>query len=304
MRRLIFLPFAALFLVAFANVPMAHATFRWEHYGTDPFAPSRDEAMAARTQVFESFGFSNTCTQAAYQAMSAPGRVERLNPGDRLAAMMSRGHRLHRDVLVAFAQPTRGVDYSATVEIWEFDCEGRHYKIGLPQVCNNWVLYTAALSPAVGSCPNGYLLVVHAWSLQSLPPDLQRQADELIRAAQVRQSMQATLLRPYRPDAVSRTLGRRLRLEVRTHAPVNADIQVRYLYPGREPAQVASEVGTIHLNGGMGKLQMPGDPRQWVVEIIWPGYFLSPTTSGGEVRLRRFPDEPWLCTDNVHGLVP
>jgi len=151
-------------------------------------------------------------------------------------------------------------------------------------------------------CPSGYVQFAHVWSLRLLTPTLQAQAQTLIAAARARDSQDARALMPYRPDDVSRTLGAQLRTGPWGPAPINDGIQIRYLDPNS--GHLVREVGIIWLNHGVGSIHLPGDPRHYVVEAIWPSYLISPTPSGGVLRTRSFPNEPRGCRDHIHGLVP
>lgn len=158
-------------------------------------------------------------------------------------------------------------------------------------------------SGSVGNnCPNGFVQFAHVWSLYSIAPHLQAQAQALIAAARARESQDARALPPYRPDAVSRTLGAQLRTGPWGPAPVNDGVHIRYLDP--HSGQLVREVGVIRLNHGVGSIPLPGDPRHYVVEAIWPLYLISPTPSGGALRTRSFPNEPRGCRDHIHGLAP
>lgn len=161
---------------------------------------------------------------------------------------------------------------------------------------------------ATDVCPNGFTLIANAWSLASLPsgillPGLKEEAESLMYAADHRQSKEATSLAAYRPGDVSRTLGKRLREEVKIHAPIAMDVPVRFLDP--VTAKLVREVGVISGVRGVGSYHFSGDPRSYVIETVWPIDFGSPALSGGERRLRVFPDE-WqdLCTINLHGILP
>ncbi len=152
-------------------------------------------------------------------------------------------------------------------------------------------------------CPQGYAIVANAWSLQALPEDLRREAEEHVTSANARETENATRIDAYQTDAVSRTIGRRLREQVRTRAAITADIAVRYVDSDRELA--TQNVGVLRMVNGVGTFRFAEDPRQRIVGTSWPGNFVSPTISGGERRLRLFPYEwqDW-CTMNIHGLVP
>lgn len=157
-------------------------------------------------------------------------------------------------------------------------------------------------------CPNGRRIVANVWSMTMIPtgvltPGLHEEAKELIQLAESRDSQEATLLSAYRGDAVSRTLGARLRSEVKIRALIADEIQVRYL--DARSGKLLYDIGVISLKHGVGSFKFPDDPRAFVVETVWPPDFISPTMSGGERRLRLFPAEwkEW-CTMNLHGIVP
>lgn len=302
MRR-VYTIFAAFAAVLGIQQP-AHASFYWKQYGADPAFASRDAAMAARPEAFRALGLSNACIAASYAAMSVLGKVERLNPEDRLAAMMSSGFVVHRDVIVDFVPPAHGIENSAVVETWSFSCDGRTYKIGLPEVCDNWVLYYPVPQPivppsqAAGECSAGYSITLHVWSIRALPTDFQEEAIRLITAAASRNL-------DYHGPAFSRTLGYRLRTTPGIqHAPVNASIEVDLLDPATR--SVVRRLGRMSVFAGIGTLQLPVDPRHYIVELLFPDWFVSPVPSNGVRRLDDLPDE-WPsgeCVQNMHAAVP
>lgn len=156
------------------------------------------------------------------------------------------------------------------------------------------------------SCPDGYRLTGNVWSLKTLPDDLRREAEEHVSAARKRDSAQGTQHEAYQQDDVSRTMGARLRSQVKTRAPVTADITVRYVDSDPETKKLRiTELGILHMVNGIGTFVFPDDPRQHIVGTSWPLDFISPTRSRQERRLRVYPGE-WQnwCTLNVHGLVP
>ncbi len=158
--------------------------------------------------------------------------------------------------------------------------------------------------PVVRVCPDGFQLVAHAWSMQALPENLQKEARRLIAVAQGRDTQGATNPAGYRGDDVSRTLGPRLRELGRGRSAVTADISLVY----RDPLTgwVAGDSSVMMVVGGKGKLRLAGDPRRWTLEVIFPrDGFVSPVKSGHERRLWLFPEE-WgeYCSMNVHGIVP
>ncbi len=160
----------------------------------------------------------------------------------------------------------------------------------------------AALQPIVtGVCPSGFAIIANAWSLRSLG-GLRKEAEELVAAANARESDEGRSLTVYQPPSVSRTLGARLRADVKVRAQVSGNVlQVRYLDP--KTAKVVRELGTMTLIQGVGTFRFSDDPREYVVETVWPREFVSPTVSGNERRLRVFPSE-WgkFCSMNTHGI--
>jgi len=144
-------------------------------------------------------------------------------------------------------------------------------------------------------CPSGWTLIANAWSLQTFPEELRRKTGGLMSGAGSHGS--------YRGDAVSRTIGGALRQDVKTRATVNADVRILYRNP--KTLAVVKDLGILKIVSGTGSFSFPDDPRDYVVETIWPATFTSPSLSMGERRLWIFPDE-WakFCSPNVHGIVP
>ena len=160
--------------------------------------------------------------------------------------------------------------------------------------------------PSNKECPNGWAIIVNVWSLSALPSDLQKETRKLIAAAESRDSQQATSVTAYyKADDLSRTLGARLRKEVKTRW-VTANTNISVFYRDPKTLAIVRPVGLItNINSGMSTFQFPDDPRQYIVETIWPEKFLSPTVSGSARRLWLFPNEwgSW-CSMNEHGIVP
>ena len=148
---------------------------------------------------------------------------------------------------------------------------------------------------AVSDCPNGWSITANAWSLAAMPSDMRQTVNGLVSAAGSRST--------YRGDDVSRTVGGQLRQNVKVRTPISVDIRVFYRDP--RTLAVVKDLGTIRVVNGTGTFQFPDDPRQWIVETVWPDNFVSPTVSDGKHRLWIFPDE-WgkYCTPNMHGIVP
>lgn len=156
---------------------------------------------------------------------------------------------------------------------------------------------------APSECPGGWRLTANVWSSASLPPTIQEEAKHHVEVAESRESNNAADASSYRADDVSRTMGARLRKEVRVRAPIGMNLRV--FYRDTRTAEVLDSLGTLRVEAGTGTFRFSGDPRKWIVEIVWPGSFISPTESGGERRLWLFPEE-WgrWCKMNVHGIVP
>lgn len=166
----------------------------------------------------------------------------------------------------------------------------------------------ATLIPLVetSSCSgSGYRMQVNVWSFQLLPHVLQQEAVVLMNVAGTRNTRNGIDPDGYKGDAFSRTLGARLRRQVKTRAPVNVNISV--FYRDLPTSRVVEELMSLNVRGGTGSITLPDDPRRWIIEAVWPDEteFLSPIKSGGKRRLWLFPEE-WgtHCTMNIHGLVP
>lgn len=168
---------------AVAGTATAHG-FRWEHFGVDPYATLREEAMRTRESAFRALGLPEPVVVQLMAATLQPGEKTRINVGDQLDAMLSKGGVVHRNVTVAFAAPVRGMEYAAPAEKWQVTWEGRTYTALLPEICNNWSaivgppskapLPVAPASPQqpivaiIGSCPDVYTLKVNVWTHPAL----------------------------------------------------------------------------------------------------------------------------------------
>lgn len=280
--------------------------FRWQHFGAAPYAATRAEAMRTRESAFRALGFPQPVVDLLMKATAGSGQRMRLVNGDRLSAMLSKGGHVDRNVLVDFVKPpvSGNMEYTAPAEKWQVEWNGRTYAAVLPDICNNWsaILPTPFVARS-GSCPTGWSMRGNAWTMSSLPSNLRSEAIGLIRAAEGRDSNGGTNIPTYRPDDVSRTLGGRLRKDVRTRASYTGDLRVEYL--DLRTHQVVREVGTIHVVNGEGIIRFPDDPRNYIERIIWSDEFVSPTKSAGVRQMLLFPDE-WgtYCLMNVHGILP
>lgn len=120
----------------------ADGEFLWVNYGEDPFAKTREEALANRGKFF--VAASDLLTpQLALRldaAMRQPGTETRINKGARLDLMMSGGDVAHRPTRVAFKNPPVAdgrMEYSAPAEMWEAESDGVKAIAYRPYVCNN-----------------------------------------------------------------------------------------------------------------------------------------------------------------------
>lgn len=124
----------------------AYAEFKWEHFGADPYATSRDEAMRTREDAFRKLGLPAPVIAQFMHATETPGEKMRIIVGDNLSAMISKGGIVHRDVVVAFDKPpvSGKVEYAAPTEMWRVSWEGEIFTLFLPEVCNNWSYHESA----------------------------------------------------------------------------------------------------------------------------------------------------------------
>lgn len=165
-------------------------------------------------------------------------------------------------------------------------------------------------SPQASVCPDGHWLVANLWSYKSLPASIQKEVAKMAAVARSRDTRGATSLAAYQGDAVSRTLGAKLRKEVQVRAPVSLDLEIFYRDPrDLRTARVVYNLGVLRVEAGTGSIRLPDDPYKWIVEVVWPDDFISPIRSGGKNRLW-VPPEDWeeegklFCSMNVHGFVP
>ncbi len=325
--------------VSAARVAVAAETPHiWNRWGIAPYASSFAEACRKAPEAIDGFTAMPQPVREQFKKLlgadCSGGAEVWLTPHQKLDAMWSGGSKPHVMQNVAVGElpvakspdgrPYRkgAVAESAKAHEWTFTYEGVQYALDAPDVCFNWAYRTVGVPPAApeasalplpqktfvtNACPSGYTLIANAWSLASLPGGffggLRGEAEKLIAAANARNSEEATLLTPYEAPDVSRTLGKRLREEVKTRAPITDDIRIRYL--DQKTGEVVQELGAVKLVRGVGIFHFPSDPRKYIVETLWPADFLSPAFSGGERRLRLFPAE-WgkFCAMNEHGVIP
>src|SRR3990167_1521140 len=120
---------------------------------------------------------------------------------------------------------------------------------------------TTATSPLVRGpiavdCPAGRQLVANVWSYQLLPYVIHEKVVELMKIAKGRNTRNATDPAGYREDAVSRTLGSRLRSEVRIRAPVSLSVQI--FYRDLQTARIVEDLGVMRLTNGAGSVMQIG----------------------------------------------
>jgi hypothetical protein len=117
----------------------ARAEWKWEHFGADPYAVSRDAAMKSRESAFRELGFPAPVVSLFMEETKKPGMKVRLTVGDKLSSMLSHGGTvIRKNVVVAFGSPVKGMEYAAPAEEWQVQWEGRVFTLILPEVCYNW----------------------------------------------------------------------------------------------------------------------------------------------------------------------
>lgn len=281
--------------------------FAWEHFGTDPFAPNRTTAMIKRPEAFKALGIPAQCIAQAMQETERPGIDEHLNVGDRLLVMLSGGLVAHRNTVVKFPPVKHGIDYAAAVETWTFYCGGRAFKVGLPEICNNWSLYpldpiVPALAqpfpvvpgPVENGCPAGFGTRFHVYPLRLLSqqrPELYAKAMQYVAEAGNRQKQGLG----YEGYDFSRSLGGRLRHEWGVHSDVVIEVQVRYV---DKAGRSTKELGVIHVEHGVGDFVFPDDPRTHITEYAFPGLAHRIVTEPTPV-IHDLPNEWPDCLQNI-----
>ena len=156
-------------------------------------------------------------------------------------------------------------------------------------------------------------LVAHAWSEKTISeksPEVYAEYKRLVGIAAQRRTEQATNPRGFLGDDVSRSIGGRLRREVKEHEPLTVDIPVQ-LRDLANPS-IVRPYGTIKMVNGIGRITVTSEARNSIIETIWPADFNSPLASGPEdkkvPRLWVFPDKKgdiWneKCEPmNIHGV--
>ncbi len=159
-----------------------------------------------------------------------------------------------------------------------------------------------APAPAAAKCPNGYEVALNGWDPNDFSPGLHRAYEVLLKAAEVRDSNDARDLEAYKPSAVSRTLGWPFRHEVKKRAAVSSIVQVRLLDP---KTMAVESLAAVQLRSGEASVVFSDSDHNKVIETVWPDdEYASPAKSGGERRLRLFPEEwgKW-CKMYVHGVL-
>jgi hypothetical protein len=172
--------------IAALSATPAHAEsqFKWQHFGTDPYAVSRQEAMRTREDAFRKLGLPQDVVSVLMIATDKPGEKMSLNVGDKLGAMLSKGGVVHRNVTVAFVKPpiSGKMEYAAPAEKWQVTFAGGVFTVILPEVCNNWSLISVTLvpltkislksppvaPPAILTCPDVYILKVNVWESKAM----------------------------------------------------------------------------------------------------------------------------------------
>lgn len=152
-------------VLAFATLASpAHAEFKWQHFGADPYAATRAEAMQKREAAFRAMGLPAPVIKQFMLATEKSGEKVRLVNGDKLSTMMSKGGIVRRDVTVEFVKPpvSGKMEYAAPAEKWQVTWEGKIYVVILPEICYNWSAIASPPPEKVVECakvritvPNG-----------------------------------------------------------------------------------------------------------------------------------------------------
>jgi len=162
----------------------AESQFKWQHFGADPYAVSRQEAMRTREDAFRKLGLPQEVVSILMIATDKPGEKISLNVGDKLSAMLSKGGVVHRNVIVAFVKPPINgkMEYAAPAEKWQVTFAEGVFTVILPEVCNNWSLISVTLMPlprislksspvarpVILTCPDVYTLKVNVWEQKAM----------------------------------------------------------------------------------------------------------------------------------------
>ncbi len=127
-------------ILALATANSAHAEFRWRYFGVAPYAATRAEAMRTRKSAFQELGLPPPVVALFMKTTEKRGEKIRLTVGDRLAAMLSTGGIVHKDVRVDFITPpvSGKMEYAAPAQLWQVSWHGKIYRVILPEICNNW----------------------------------------------------------------------------------------------------------------------------------------------------------------------
>ena len=132
---------AAISLVGGANATAttSSAPFPWEHFGADPYATTKEQAVATREAAFRCMGLPENAIKALVAATAQAGHQIHLVNGDHLDKMVSRGCKVHVNVVVAFIVPTKHMEYAAPAEQWDpVVVDGLEYTATRPDICGNW----------------------------------------------------------------------------------------------------------------------------------------------------------------------
>lgn len=175
---------ATIVALSVAPVHAAESQFKWQHFGVDPYAVSRNEAMRTREDAFRKLGLPQDVVSILMIATDKSGERISLNVGDKLGAMLSKGGVVHRNVTVAFVKPpiSGKMEYAAPAEKWQVTFAGGVFTVILPEVCNNWSLISVSLlplprislksqpvaPPAILTCPDVYTLKVNVWERKAM----------------------------------------------------------------------------------------------------------------------------------------
>jgi len=181
---LVVLAIVAIGLIIILIATTARAEWKWQHFGADPFAKTRAEAMQKRANAFLAMEIPPAVIIEMMIATESPGEPAKIANSDKFVAQVAGRNTVHRDVVVAWiGKLPRGMELAAAAEKWSATLDGKIYSIFLPEVCFNWSLAitsappvvtevattivptttTKTIPPIIASCPDIYTLKVNVW---------------------------------------------------------------------------------------------------------------------------------------------
>lgn len=138
--------------------------FEWRHFGGNPFARNRAEAIVRFESFLESSNIPEELRNELRRQVQTQGETRHLVPGERLGVMVSGGVLtdevvVHRNVEIIDTPGARaGLSQAIRAEVWTFEFEhnGRRYELELilPEVCYNWSIRIREITPPPPPAPD------------------------------------------------------------------------------------------------------------------------------------------------------